>query len=63
MGLMVFPVTDSNQAGKVHIVQMSQKIHETGAVTGLGSTKRKAPETLIFRGFLLVAGCGLEPQT
>jgi hypothetical protein len=33
------------------------------AVTTPGTPKRKAPETLGFRGFLVVAGCGLEPQT
>jgi hypothetical protein len=33
------------------------------AVASPGTSKRKAPETKGFRGFLVVAGCGLEPQT
>ena len=34
-----------------------------GHFAGPGTTKSKAPETFGFRGFLVVAGCGLEPQT
>ena len=33
------------------------------AAVSPGATKRKAPETFGLRGFLVVAGCGLEPQT